>query len=108
MRDIRAPAVYILASRRRGTLYTGVTSNLCGRVLQHREGNVAGFTKTYRVTLLVWFESHDMMESAIRREKQLKEWRRAWKVELIEKTNPDWIDLFAELCGGTKKLGDVT
>ena len=99
MREIRAPAVYILANRRRGTLYVGVTSDLCSRVLQHREGRVAGFTKTYGLKTLVWFENHDMMESAIRREKQIKEWSRVWKIELIEKTNPDWFDLFAELCG---------
>ena len=67
MRRIRAPAVYILTNRRRGTLYIGVTSDLCSRVLQHREGKVAGFTKTYGINTLVWFESHDIMETAIER-----------------------------------------
>ncbi|MBL8894376.1 MAG: GIY-YIG nuclease family protein [Rhizobiales bacterium] len=99
MYERRSPAVYILASRRNGTLYVGVTSDLCNRVLQHREGTVAGFTRRYGVKNLVWFESHDTMDGAITREKQIKEWRRAWKIELVEKTNPNWVDLFAEACG---------
>jgi len=86
--------VYIMASRRRGTLYIGVTSDLPKRVWEHREGVVDGFTKQYGVKKLVWYEVHDNAESAITREKQLKEWRRAWKVELIEAGNPWWRDLF--------------
>lgn len=95
----KVPSIYLLASQRRGTLYVGVTSDLCGRVVQHRDGLVPGFTKKYGVKLLVWFEFYDSMELAIKREKQMKEWRRAWKIELIEQTNPHWIDLFVETCG---------
>jgi putative endonuclease len=95
----RQPCVYILASRRHGTLYVGVSSNLCGRVWQHRTGAVSGFTKQYGVKTLVWYEEHDRMETAILREKQIKKWYRGWKIELIEQTNPTWRDLFEELCG---------
>ena len=87
------PAVYILASSRNGTLYTGVTSNLLARIHQHRESLGSGFTRKYGVKLLVWFEQHATMESAILREKRIKNWNRAWKLELIEATNPDWRDL---------------
>ena len=83
-------AVYILASQRNGTLYTGVTSNLIGRIHQHRQGTVRGFTRDYGVKVLVWFEQHATMESAILREKRIKKWNRAWKLELIEAGNPDW------------------
>jgi putative endonuclease len=86
--------VYILASRRNGTLYVGVTSNLVKRVWEHRENVVPGFTKTYGVHRLVWFEQHATAESAIRREKRLKTWLRAWKIELIEQANPHWDDLY--------------
>jgi len=86
-------AVYILASRRNGTLYIGVTSNLPRRLWEHREGVVDGFTKEYGVKTLVWFEMHDNAEAAITREKRLKKWNRAWKLALIEKENPDWRDL---------------
>ena len=86
--------VYILASRRNGTLYIGVTSDLVRRIWQHREGAVPGFTKTYSVHRLVWFEQHADAESAIRREKRLKTWLRAWKIQLIEAANPHWEDLF--------------
>jgi putative endonuclease len=89
----RIPCVYVLASGFHGTLYTGVTSNLPGRTYQHREGTPGGFTARYRVKRLVWFEVHETMESAILREKQLKRWRRAWKIELIGKDNPTWRDL---------------
>ena len=88
-----SPTVYLLASRRNGTLYTGVTSNLLGRVHQHREGFVRGFTHEYGVKLLVWFEQHPTMHSAITREKRIKKWNRAWKLELIEAENPEWRDL---------------
>ena len=96
---MKQPCVYLLASRRNGTLYVGVTSNLVQRVWQHREGLAEGFTKRYGVKQLVWFELHDDMASAIRREKALKEWQRAWKIELIEKTNPGWRDLYEEIVG---------
>ena len=85
----RAPAVYLLCSQRNGTLYLGVTSNLVQRVWQHREGLADGFTSKYGVHRLVWFEQHDEMESAILREKQIKKWNRAWKLDLIEKINPE-------------------
>ncbi len=100
MRDEKAPAVYILASKRNGTLYIGVTAGLCNRIAAHRQGEIAGFTKRYGVKMLVWFESHAGMASAIAREKQLKEWQRKWKLELIERTNPDWRDLYPETCEG--------
>jgi putative endonuclease len=87
------PTVYILASKRNGTLYVGVTSNLLARIAQHRSGDVRGFTRNYHVKLLVWFEQHSTMESAITREKRIKKWNRAWKLELIESANPDWRDL---------------
>ena len=87
------PAVYILASDRNGTLYIGVTSDLMVRVDQHRTKDRDGFTKRYDVSRLVWFEMHETMETAILREKQLKAWRRAWKLELIEADNPRWRDL---------------
>ena len=87
----------MLASRRNGTLYIGVTSDLAKRVWQHKEEFVDGFTKEYGVKQLVWYEQHDNAESAITREKQLKKWNRAWKIELIESSNPDWNDLFSEI-----------
>lgn len=89
----RQPAVYIVASDRNGTIYVGVTSNLLGRIYQHRSGEIGGFTERYHVKRLVWFEPHERMESAILREKQLKNWRRAWKLALVEKDNPTWRDL---------------
>ena len=87
------PTVYLLASRRNGTLYTGVTSNLLQRIHQHREGLIPGFTCEYGVKLLMWFEQHATMDAAIQREKRIKKWNRAWKLELIEAGNPDWRDL---------------
>ena len=90
----KQPAVYILASKRNGTLYIGVTSDLVKRVWEHKNNMVEGFTKRYGVHQLVWYEVHEGMESAIGREKQLKEWKRKWKVELIESTNPSWEDLY--------------
>ncbi|MEI2706556.1 MAG: GIY-YIG nuclease family protein [Ilumatobacteraceae bacterium] len=97
-----APAVYLLASQRNGTLYIGVTSNLIQRIWQHREGLAEGFTKKYRVKTLVWYEQHATMESAIAREKALKKWNRAWKLKLIEQTNPQWRDLWPEINGETE------
>ena len=89
----RVPCVYLLASGFHGTLYTGVTSTLVGRIWQHREEVTGGFTKRYGVKRLVWFEVDETMESAIRREKSIKRWRRQWKIELVEKENPTWRDL---------------
>ena len=83
----------MLASQRNGTLYTGVTSNVLARIAQHREGAIPGFTRRYGIKRLVWFEQHATMESAILREKRIKKWERAWKLELIEAGNPDWHDL---------------
>ena len=88
-----SPTVYILASKRNGTLYVGVTSDPLGRLYTHRSGTVRGFTQQYSVNMLVWFEQHATMESAITREKQIKKWERRWKLELIEAANPDWRDL---------------
>ncbi len=93
----REPCVYLLASRRNGTLYTGVTSNLVKRVWEHKNDQVEGFTKRYGVHRLIWYELHPTMESAIAREKAIKEWKRRWKLELIESLNPDWRDLYETL-----------
>ncbi len=93
----RVPCVYLLASRRNGTLYVGVTSALIRRVWEHKNDLAAGFTKRYQVHNLVWYEVHDTMESAISREKAIKGWRRAWKIGLIEKSNDQWRDLYAEI-----------
>jgi len=90
----KQPTVYILASRRNGTLYVGVSSALVKRVWEHKNDVVEGFTKRYGVHQLVWYEQHETMESAIRREKAIKEWQRKWKLALIEKTNPTWQDLY--------------
>jgi len=91
------PAVYILASRRNGTLYTGVTSQLIARVWQHREHLVEGFTRQFDVTRLVWYEMHEEMLAAIVREKQIKAWKRQWKIEMIERVNPQWRDLWLDI-----------
>jgi putative endonuclease len=87
-------AVYILASKRNGTLYIGVTSDLIKRIWEHKNNMVQGFTKRYSVHHLVWYELHESMESAIRRENRLKGWKRVWKLELIERTNAEWQDLY--------------
>jgi putative endonuclease len=89
--------VYLLASKPYGTLYVGVTSDLLKRVFEHKSKAVPGFTLRYGVDQLVWFERHDSVESAIRREKQIKEWQRSWKISLIERENPHWIDLYPSL-----------
>ena len=89
--------VYVLASKRNGTLYIGVTSALVQRVWQHKTKAVEGFTTRYGVDQLVYFEAHADAVSAIQREKQLKKWRRAWKIELIEEQNPEWRDQYAEI-----------
>ncbi len=92
--------VYIVASSRNGTLYTGVTGDLPRRISEHRDGLVPGFTQEHGVKHLVWYEAHGAMETAIRREKAIKRWQRAWKLELIEAGNPDWRDLWPTLFGG--------
>ena len=94
---MKSPAIYIMANRYRGSMYVGVSSNLIGRVSQHRLGLVEGFTKKYGLKRLVFWEPHATMEYAIGREKQLKDWKRAWKIDLIERANPDWNDLFESL-----------
>lgn len=90
----KQPTVYILTNKRNGTLYVGVTSDLVRRIWQHKSKLVEGFSKRYGLHMLVWYEQHETMESAILREKRLKEWKRAWKLELIESMNPDWEDLY--------------
>ena len=94
---MKQPCVYMLASRRNGTLHLGVTAHLMTRVSQHRSDIADGFTKEYVVHNLVWFENHETMAQAIAREKAIKEWRRAWKIELIEASNPYWLDLYPSL-----------
>jgi putative endonuclease len=89
--------VYILASQRHGTLYVGVTNNLVRRIYEHREKLIEGFTSQYNVTRLVWFDQTESIEEAITHEKRLKRWRREWKIELIEKTNPAWDDLYERI-----------
>ena len=89
--------VYIMASRRNGTIYIGSTSNLVRRVYEHRNGLIDGFTKTYGCKLLVWYEAHHGIEGARSRELQMKEWRRPWKLKRIEAANPDWADLYSSL-----------
>lgn len=91
--------VYLLASQRNGTLYVGVTNDLIRRIYEHREGLADGFSKLYEVKLLVWFESTPSVEAAIQREKQIKNWKREWKIALIEQSNPQWRDLYPQLLG---------
>jgi putative endonuclease len=93
----RRPCVYILASQRNGTLYVGVTADLARRIWQHRSDAVAGFVQDYRVYRLVFAEFHETMADAILREKRIKKWRRAWKLELIERQNPQWRDLYDQV-----------
>jgi putative endonuclease len=93
----KQPAVYILASRKNGTLYTGVTSDLIKRMWEHKNDLVEGFSKRYGVHNLVWYELHADMTSAIEKEKNIKEWKRKWKLNLIEKINPDWRDLYDDI-----------
>jgi putative endonuclease len=91
---MKQPAVYILASKKNGTLYTGVTSDLVKRIWEHKNDLVEGFTRRYKVHNLVWYELHDNIDAAIEREKNMKEWKRTWKVRLLEKDNPNWNDLY--------------
>ncbi|MGY0557974.1 GIY-YIG nuclease family protein [Lysobacter sp. A421] len=95
----KQPSVYLLASSRNGTLYIGVTSDLVTRVWQHREHVVEGFSARHDVTRLVWYEQHDVMESAIQREKRIKKWNREWKLRLIDSFNPSWRDLWPDIIG---------
>ena len=94
---MKQPCVYIMTNKPNGTLYTGVTSNLVQRVWQHKNNLVEGFTKRYGTHTLVWYEAHDTMSGAIMREKRVKEWKRAWKLEMISAFNPDWHDLYDDL-----------
>ena len=94
---MKAGYVYIMASRKNGTIYIGVTSALAARVYAHREGLVSGFTKKHGCKLLVWYEAFDDIQQARQRELQMKEWRRAWKIKLIEESNLDWADLYPAL-----------
>ncbi len=93
----RQPCVYLLASKRNGTLYAGVTSNLIKRIWQHKNNLVEGFTSKYRVHTLVWYELHETMEAAIQREKAIKNWKRTWKIKTIEAQIPRWLDLYPDL-----------
>ena len=93
----RQPSVYVLASKRNGTLYTGVTSNLLKRVWEHKNNVTEGFTQKHGVHSLVWYEVHDTMDTAIQREKAIKSWNRAWKIKVIEEMNPQWRDLYSDL-----------
>jgi len=94
----KQPAVYLLASKKNGTIYIGVTSNLVKRVWEHKNGAVKGFTRKYHVNLLVWYEIHETMESALAKEKAMKNWKRDWKIKRIEEMNPDWEDLYLTIC----------
>ena len=91
--------VYIMASRKRGTLYIGVTNNLAGRVRRHKSSLASRFTKRYGVKNLVYYEEHDNIQQAMNREKQMKQWNRQWKMRLIEKFNPNWEDLYSDMVG---------
>lgn len=91
--------VYILCSKRNGTLYVGATSDLIKRVYEHKHDLVDGFTKNYQCHALVWYETHETADAAIRRERQIKKWNRPWKLRLIEGLNPMWNDLYADICG---------
>lgn len=104
MRDLPVYSVYVLASQPIGTLYIGVTNDLVRRVLEHRQGTGGAFTRRYGVTKLVWFQDFGYVEDAIQREKSLKRWRRTWKIDLIERTNPDWHDLFPGLLKHNTKV----
>ncbi len=94
---MKQPTVYILTNKRNGTLYVGVTSDLIKRIYQHKNNLADGFSKKYHTHMLVYFEQHQSMEAAITREKQIKEWKRKWKINLIEKNNPYWRDLYSGL-----------
>jgi putative endonuclease len=94
---VKQPCVYLLANKRNGTLYVGVTSNLVQRVWQHKNDLAEGFTRRYRIHMLVWYEQCESMQAAIAREKAIKEWKRVWKIRLIEMSNPHWRDLYEDI-----------
>jgi len=94
---MKQPCVYLLASKRNGTLYVGVTSNLVQHIWQHKNDLLEVFTRRYSVHMLVWYEACGTMQAAIAREKAIKEWKRAWKIRLIEEKNPDWRDSYGDL-----------
>ena len=94
---MKQPCVYLMSNQRNGTLYLGGTSDLVKRVWQHKENLAEGFTKRHKVHHLVWYEPHDRMDSALRREKAIKKWSRSWKLAMIEKVNPEWRDLYEDL-----------
>ena len=96
---MKAGFVYMMASRKNGTVYIGCTSNLVQRVYQHREGLIDGFTKDKDCKLLVWFEAHEDLQDARQRELRMKEWKRSWKIKRIEEANLEWVDLYPSLCG---------
>jgi putative endonuclease len=96
--------VYIMGSKRNGTLYTGITGDLIRRTYQHRNGLLSGFTKKYGVTQLVWYEVHQDVNEAIKREKNIQAWKRQWKLRLIEESNPEWNDLYEEITGCQPEL----
>jgi putative endonuclease len=93
--------VYIICSKRNGTLYTGITSDIIKRIYEHKNNLVEGFSQKYNVHRLVWYEIHETAETAISREKQIKAWKRQWKLRLIEKDNPEWNDLYDNICEST-------
>ena len=101
---MKHPAVYMLAGQYQGTLYIGVTSDLIKRVWKHKEGLLPGFTRRYAVKLLVWYEQHETMDSAIQKEKTMKKWRRQWKISTLEQDNPLWSDLWPALISETQPL----
>ena len=105
MKNEKSFYVYIMASRRNGTLYIGMTSDLIGRVWQHKNGVTKGFTTKHKVHRLVYFEIHDTAETAATRERQMKEWQRAWKIKRIEEMNPGWDDLYDDLTGSRPASG---
>ncbi len=100
-------SAYILASRKYGTLYTGVTGDLISRVTQHREGAIAGFTQKYAVKMLVWYEHFGDVDLAILRETRIKRWNRAWKINLIESDNPHWCDLYPQLLAPVRNIKPI-
>lgn len=95
---MKQSCVYMLASKKDGALYIGVTSNIVKRIWEHKNNVVKGFTQKYNVHNLVWFELHENMDTAISYEKILKKWQRDWKIKLIEKDNPEWLDLYSSIC----------
>ena len=97
--NTKLPAVYIITNKRNGTLYTGVTGNLQKRIYEHKNNLAEGFSQKYNTHTLVYYETHETMQTAIEREKQIKRWKREWKLKLIEEKNPEWKDLYEELFG---------